>query len=157
MLTPWRVPPKATRIIERVREIYNEALPLLATKPIPTRTYDEQQDWWQSVDHEKVRLYVYMNEPGDIVGFALLTDRGNTVTPMVAIAAKHRDRGYGQEIMRHYLDAAKPKPMICQSLVENKAINMLNVLMGWQLAGRKGDVFTYYHPNGTEDIDEIQP
>jgi len=152
-LVPWRVPPRAESLIEKVRLIYNENLPLLATKPLTPVTKEQQRKWWAGVDHDKVKLYVYM-DPDDVwsdivVGFSLLTDRGSYVTPMMAVTEKYHDRGYGQEIMLHYLQTAHPKPLRAQSLMLNLGICMLNSLMGWKVIGSQDGVYDLWHENGS--------
>ena len=163
MLNRFEVVPNMlqTRVdLAAVLEIYNEAIPHLATKPLAPQTPEEQLAWWEGLDHEKTKLYVY-DEPGkpyDVVAFLLLTDRGDHFTPMFALHKDTRGKGYGPWLVQDYLNLAKPKPLRGSALISNPTINKINAALGWQVVGSHDGVLELFHPNGSgKENHELQP
>lgn len=93
------VPIVETTQVEIMRIIYNENLDSLATKPLPYRTYDEQQKWWQESNHDlRAFLYEVVNEPSTYVGFMVLRNRGGFETPTIALRRENWERDTGRKL-----------------------------------------------------------
>lgn len=144
--------------IEKLRVLYNSMIPFLATHPIKSNGVAEQQMWWKTLDHSKVTVHLYspVDSPWEIAAFSMVTDRGAYCTPMFAIDREHWGKGYGDEIIHHYLRIANGKPLFGEQLVSNGAIRHLNARAGWQILGERNGVQSLYHPNRQQEIyDEI--
>jgi len=132
--------------VEVMRNIYNDNLDTLATRPIPYRSYEEQQEWWNSNKHNlKAYLYELIDKPGKYVAFLVLTDRGLFDTPIIAIKKEDWGSGYGQEIVNDYIEKAN-RPLAGSQLQSNGAICHINKKVGWQIVG------TCNQPNGMVDL-----
>lgn len=136
--------------VEIMRHIYNENLDMLATRPIPYRSYEEQQKWWDENKHKlKAYLYEPLDYPGKFVAFSVLTDRGLFDTPIMAIKKEYQGYGYGEEIVNDYIIKAN-RPLAGSQLQSNKAICHINKKLGWQIVGQieqtNGMVDLLYHP-----------
>lgn len=147
-------------LVEVMRLIYNENLNDLATKPLPYRSYEEQQEWWENNKHE-LRGYIYepIDQPGVHVGFLVLRDRGGFFTPTIALRREDWGKGYGKEMVYDYIAKANG-PLAGSQLQSNTAICHLNKKVGWQILGTKeesnGTVDLLFHP-GIEPNHEIDP
>lgn len=159
-LVAWQIPAGIGRssnilptLLDRVRVLYNDAIPFLETKPLHPLKRDEQLEWWRGLNHNETRLWVYTLREGTdptIVGFLKLTDRGSYVTPLFVLDKKYWGRGLGEEIIQHYLQQAKPKPLRGSQLVSNGAICHMNKKAGWMIDHTtEAGVQHLYHPNGT--------
>jgi anaerobic selenocysteine-containing dehydrogenase len=139
---PWQV--------EIMREIYNDNLTTLSTKPLPYREYDEQQEWWQQ-NKDTVDAYLYRSpEDSDhYVGFMALRDRGGFHTPIMAFRKIDWGKGYGKEATYDYIAKAKG-PLAGTQLKSNIAICKINVAVGWEVLTEKetsnGTIQLIYHP-----------
>lgn len=93
---PWQ--------IELMRCIYNDNLDMLSTHPLPYKTYEEQQNWWQE-NKECLRAFLYepIAKPGKFVAFLVLRIREGFCTPIIAIQKEEWGSGYGQEIVHDYI------------------------------------------------------
>jgi GNAT superfamily N-acetyltransferase len=152
-LTAYRMcPDDHPLLVERLRKMYIEALSFLETHKLHPNTEEEQQAWWAALDHTStvVHLYSPVERPWEIVGFSMVTDRGNFCTPMFALARHMRGQGLGQEIIEHYLAVANGKPLHGEQLVSNGAICHLNARLGWKVKREQDGVQYLYHPNGTD-------
>ena len=151
--------------IEIIRIIYNDNLDMLGTAPLPYRSIEEQKRWW--VDNSKsIRAYLYelISKPGEYVGFITLTDRGEFVTPILAVDKKYQGKGFGSEMVRAYFKLAG-KPLAGAQLVCNDRIRHMNKKVGWIVVGSaksiNGEIELLYHPGesrinpGTVRIEEI--
>jgi len=137
---PWQV--------ERMRQIYNETLPDLATRPgLTPRTEAAQQEWWSEVhDHAVAHLYSPITEPWKFVAFSLVQWKpGGIVTPLFAIETAWQGRGLGRQIIDHYLKIANA-PLAGSALTSNRAIMHLNERAGWQQLAERDGVALLYHP-----------
>ncbi len=139
---PWQV--------EVMRCIYNENLDMLSTHPLPHRTYQEQQDWWnQNRQQLKAYLYEPIMKPGKFVAFLLLRLREGFCTPVIAIQKEEWGSGYGQEIVHDYI-AKAAGPIAGTQLQSNKAICHINKKVGWQIIGESGEgchkIDLLFHP-----------
>lgn len=135
---PWQV--------ELMRHIYNDNLDMLGTKPLPHRTYAEQQAWWnENKQSLKAFLYEPFDKPGKFVAFLVLRKREGFYTPIIAIQKEEWGSGYGQEIVRDYIQKANA-PLAGTQLQSNKAICHINSKVGWQIIGQDES------PNGTIDL-----
>ena len=139
---PWQV--------ELMRHIYNDNLDMLSTKPLPYRTYEAQQEWWN--DNKKfLKAYLYepIDRPEKFIAFLVLRDRGCFYTPTIAIQKEEWGKKYGQEIIRDYIEKANG-PLAGSQLQSNKAICHINKKVGWQIVGEAdqpmGKVDLLYHP-----------
>jgi RimJ/RimL family protein N-acetyltransferase len=136
--------------VEIMRHIYNDNLDMLATRPIPYRTYEEQQRWWNENNH-KLRGFLYkpIDQPEKFVAFLVLTNRGLFDTPIIAIKKDEWGSGYGQEIVNDYIAKAN-RPLAGSQLQSNRAICHINKKVGWQIVGQReesnGIVDLLYHP-----------
>jgi hypothetical protein len=146
-------------LIERLRVLYNTAIPFLATHRIETQTCESQQAWWRNLDHTKVMVHLYspVEFPWEIVAFSQVTDRGTYCTPMFALSNLWWGKGYGEEIIEHYLFVASGKPLHGEQLTSNGAICHLNKRLGWKIISERDGMQTLVHPNNRQqDIyDEI--
>ncbi|MDR0866429.1 MAG: hypothetical protein LBO74_16085 [Candidatus Symbiothrix sp.] len=136
--------------VELMRHIYNDNLDMLSTKPLPYRTYEAQQEWWNENKKElKTFLYEPIERPGKFVAFLVLRDRGGFYTPIVAIQKEEWGKKYGQEIINDYIEKANA-PLAGSQLQSNKAICHINKKVGWQILGEiiqpGGKVDLLYHP-----------
>lgn len=138
--------------IDTVRRIYNATIADLATKPLKPNTWDHQYIWWRNIDFDKTVIHAYCPEPwpGVIVAFSKVTYRGDHCTPLFAIDPEWHGRGFGEEIIQHYLSVARPKPLRGSQLVSNGAICHLNEKAGWQIESTVDGVQHLYHPNGRD-------
>lgn len=151
---PWQV--------ELMRLIYNDNLDMLGTRPLPHRTYGEQQVWWNgNRQHLKAFLYEPVDKPGKFVAFLVLRNRGGFSTPIIALQKEEWGSGYGQEIVRDYIRKADG-PLAGTQLQSNKAICHINKKVGWQILGQAdhgtGPVDLLFHPGVNEEMratDEI--
>ncbi len=136
--------------VEVMREIYNQNLEMLGTVALPYRTKDEQAAWWKESRH-LMRAYLFepLEKPGEFVGFITLTDRGEFVTPILAVNTKSWGKGYGSEMIRAYIKLAG-KPLAGSQLVSNDAIRHMNSKNGWIIVGDaespNGAIELVYHP-----------
>jgi len=147
---PWAV--------ERMRQIYSETMSSLATHPIPERGPISQQEWWKSLDQSKVQAFLYapINRPWEFIAFSIVQKKHeHFTTPIFAITPKEHGKGYGEQILRHYLFVANG-PLAGEDSLSNPAIAHLNDRNGWQVLGidEKG-VRKLYHP-GYRDLSEEQ-
>jgi GNAT superfamily N-acetyltransferase len=159
-LVAWQIPSGIGRssnilptLLDRVRVLFNDAIPFLETKPLHPLKRDEQLEWWRGLNHNETRLWVYTLREGTdptIVGFLKLTDRGSYVTPLFVLDKKYWGRGLGEEIIQHYLQQASPKPLAGSQLVSNPAICYMNKKAGWLIERTENGVQHLWHPNGTE-------
>lgn len=136
--------------VELMRCIYNENLDMLSTHPLPYRTYEEQQLWWNENKGEiKAFLYEPYAKPGKYVAFLLLRVRKGFCTPTIAIQREEWGSGFGQEIVHDYIKKANG-PIAGTQLRANKAICHINSKVGWQIIGQKGEgdksIDLLYHP-----------
>lgn len=139
---PWQV--------ELMRHIYNDNLDMLSTKPLPYRTYEAQQEWWnENTGSLKAFLYEPIDRPGKFVAFLVLRDRGGFYTPIIALQKEEWGQKYGQEIINDYIEKANA-PLAGSQLQSNKAICHINEKVGWQIIGENeqpnGKVDLLYHP-----------
>jgi RimJ/RimL family protein N-acetyltransferase len=135
--------------VERMRHLYNDNLDMLSTKPLPYRTYEVQQEWWnENKKYMKAFLYEPIESPGKFVAFLLLRDRGGFYTPTIAIQKEEWGKKYGQEIIHDYIEKANA-PLAGSQLQSNKAICHINKKVGWQILGETiqpaGKVDLLYH------------
>ncbi len=125
--------------VEIMRNIYNENIDSLATRPLPYREYDEQQSWWEA---NKVSLSGYLYEaieqPGEIIGFLILRDRGGFYTPTFSLSKCEWGKGYGREIVYDYIKKANG-PLAGSQLKSNAAICHLNKQAGWKVLATKNE------------------
>lgn len=142
--------------VEIMRNIYNDNLDMLATRPIPYRNYEDQQKWWNENKH-KLRGFLYepVSKPCYFVAFLVLTDRGLFDTPIIAIKKEEWGSGYGQEIVNDYITKAN-RPLAGSQLQSNGAICHINKKVGWQIVGQLeqpfGLVDLLYHPGINQEI-----
>ena len=123
--------------VERMREIYNSNLDALATHPVPYRSYEEQQQWWEKAKaYSQAYLYSPKNMPDEYVAFMVLRQREGFKTPILAIDKPYWHCGYGKEIIRDYIIKADG-PLAGEQLQSNGAICHLNQKMGWQIVGKR--------------------
>jgi hypothetical protein len=142
--------------VEAMRLIYNENLASLATRPLPYRNEEDQQQWWESNKH-CLRAYLYepLERPGVVVGFLVLRDRGGFVTPTIALCKDEWGKGFGKELVFDYVIKANG-PMAGSQLQSNTAICHLNRKVGWQILGKRdepecGPVDLLFHPGNNPD------
>lgn len=139
---PWQV--------ELMRNIYNDNLDMLSTRPLPYQTYATQQQWW-ALNKDKIKAYLYepVDQPGKFVAFLVLRDRGGFFTPIIAIQKEEWGNKYGQEIVNDYILKANA-PLAGTQLQSNKAICHINQKVGWQIVGQReqpaGTIDLLYHP-----------
>lgn len=148
LLTPNAHP----ALLEQLRVLYIEALAELSTHPIPANTPEEQQQWWQGLDHTKERVWLMSlrEKPWDIIGFVKLRKRDGYYSPMFALAKRVHGQGLGAEMIQFYLSQVPVgTPLRGEQLVTNGAIRHLNKKAGWiVMAGPGHDgVEHLYHPN----------
>lgn len=123
--------------VELMRCIYNDNLDMLSTHPLPYRTYEEQQEWWQIAStYSEAYLYEPYSKPGKYVAFLLLRYRAGFCTPTIAIQKEEWGSKYGQEIVKDYILKANG-PIAGTQLQSNKAICHINSKLGWQILGTK--------------------
>jgi hypothetical protein len=145
------IPVTTPEQVDQMRLIYNECRPFLATKPLPERTYEEQQEWWASLpkttSRVKAFLYESVDKPGETVAFSMLQWKltGRT-TPIFGIYSKARGLGFAREIIQHYLDEAEG-PLYGEMLASHEAIVKMNWEVGWQKIEERDGVIYLYHPN----------
>lgn len=151
--------------VEVMRQIYNENLDMLGTIVLPYRSSKEQALWWKkNKAHIRAYLFETLAEPYDDVGFITLTDRGEFVTPILAVGTKYWGKGYGREMIQAYLKLSH-KPLAGSQLVKNEAIRHMNKKNGWIVVGYasspNGDIELVYHPGvskvnpGTKQVQEL--
>jgi RimJ/RimL family protein N-acetyltransferase len=146
--------------VEVMRHIYNDNLEMLATRPIPYRTSEEQQEWWKENKH-KLRAYLYepIEQPGKPIAFLVLTNRGKFDTPIIAIKKEEWGSGYGQEIVNDYIIKAN-RPLAGSQLQSNAAICHINKKVGWQIVGQRkehnGTIDLLYHPGVNSNIENSE-
>ena len=146
--------------VEVMRQIYNENLDSLATKPLPYRTCAAQQQWWDENKHSlRAFLYEPTDRPSTFVGFLLLRDRGGFCTPIIALRKEEWGKGYGKELINDYLQKSDG-PMAGSQLVSNAMICHLNKKAGWRVLGEReeqnGMVQLLFHP-GLNQTGSISP
>lgn len=139
---PWQV--------ELMRCIYNDNLDMLSTKPLPYRSYEEQQLWWaENEKNMKAYLYEPVSKSGKFVAFLVLRVRDGFFTPTIAIQKEEWGSGFGQEIVRDYIEKANG-PLAGTQLQSNAAICHINKKVGWIIVGEgslpNGKVDLLYHP-----------
>lgn len=140
--------------VERMRQIFNECIPYLATIPLQPKGVWEQQDWWKKLNSEiRVEAFLYYPEGAEVgkaeqaVAFMMLQWKpGGKITPIFAITESARGHGYARKIIAHYLDVADG-PLTGSMLATHAAIVKMNYDMGWQKTGEKDGVIYLYHPN----------
>lgn len=145
VVEPWQV--------EIMRQLYNDAIPELATMSrLPYRSATEQQSWWANrAPGTKAFLYLPIETPWAFVAFSLLTPRGKLYSPVFAIRPEWRGRGFAREIIQHYLDMADG-PLVGSQRIDNARIRELNRDEGWEViqtvSGFDGSfmVEQLYHP-----------
>jgi GNAT superfamily N-acetyltransferase len=136
--------------VEVMREIYNQNLDMLATIALPYRSTEEQVQWWKE-NSQQVRAYLFepIGKPGEYVGFIALTNRGEFVTPVIAVDNKYWGKGYGSEMQRAYIRLAH-KPLAVSQLVSNAAIRHISSKYGSVIVGYadspNGAIELLYHP-----------
>lgn len=139
---PWQ--------IELMRCIYNDNLDMLSTHPLPYKTYEEQQNWWQE-NKECLRAFLYepIAKPGKFVAFLVLRIREGFCTPIIAIQKEEWGSGYGQEIVHDYIKKADG-PIAGTQLQCNEAICHINQKVGWRILGESGEgdkkIDLLFHP-----------
>jgi len=143
--------------VELMRQIYNENRQYMETKgPLPERTREAQLEWWDSLDHDKVKAWLHYdlferlflsdhNDERKLIGFSMLQNRGSFSTPMFAIKKEYHGKGYGREFIKWYLDRAS-RPLAGSQLQSNKAICHLNKEFGWKILCSHSGVDHLYHP-----------
>jgi len=133
-------------LIEALRPILNANLSYF-TRPLPEMTPEGQQRWWKIEDHANVRVFLWRDDerPWEAVAFSMLTDHGDYASPFFAVAPAHWSSGFGDQIIKHYIEAAG-KPLKGEQLASNGAIRHLNTKNGWYVTGEKDGVQTLYHP-----------
>lgn len=141
--------------VELMRNIYNDNLDMLSTKPLPYRTYEEQQKWWNNNKiHLRAFLYEPLLKPGKYVAFLVLRIRDGFATPTIAIQKEEWGSGYGQEIVCDYIQKANG-PLAGTQLQSNSAICHINKKMGWIILGSEeqptGSVDLLFHPGIISD------
>lgn len=146
--------------VEVMRLIYNDNLDSLATKPLPYRTYEEQQQWWEANKHSlRAFLYETTAKPGLFIGFLVLRNRGGFETPTIALRKEDWGQGYGKEMVFDYLEKANG-PLAGSQLRSNFAICHLNKKAGWRILGEReesnGMVELLFHP-GVKHTQEVDP
>lgn len=145
------LPGSHPHLVVLLGEMYNGALDQLSTKPLRRNTPEEQLAWWAALPQEVVvHLYSPVEEPWRIVAFSMVRDRGTFCTPMFAVVPGEHGKGYGAEIIRHYLSVAWPKPLVGSQLVSNGAIRHLNNRYGWEVTEVRDGVEYLFHPSGRD-------
>lgn len=144
-------------LVEILRRLYNDALNALNTKDLHYNTEMDQWLWWLRLDHHttKIHLYSPINEPWNIIAFSMVTDHGSYCSPMFAIASGYHGRGYGEQIIQHYLFLAGQKPLHGSQRMDNQPIRHLNKRNGWIVVKTEGDIEHVYHPNPGQTQEEI--
>lgn len=140
-----------------MRQIYAATIEALETKPLPHRSPEDQYLWWQGLDHGMSRFFLYspVEQPWEIVAFSMITRRGKYSTPMFAIHPFFHGRGYGREIIQHYIQEADG-PLAGEQLVSNETIRYLNSEAGWNVVSSNGIVEKLWHPGPHADVDPMQ-
>ena len=139
---PWQV--------ELMRILFNDNLATLS-KPLPSRTYEEQQQWWnENKSHLTAYLYEPVDRPGKFVAFLLMRDRGGFSTHTIIIQKEEQGKKYGHEIVFNHLEKANG-PIAATQLQSNKAICHINEKAGYIVLGEKdhpdsGKTDIIYHP-----------
>lgn len=141
--------------VELMRHIYNDNLDMLGTKPLPYRSYEEQQEWWgENKSYLRAFLYEPLSKPGKFVAFLVLRIRKGFCTPTIAIQKEEWGSGYGQEIVRDYIEKAKG-PLAGTQLQSNLAICHINKKVGWEILGESvqinGKIDLLFHPGVNSD------
>ncbi len=151
--------------VDSMRQIYNDNLDMLATVSLPYRNPDEQVVWWkESKHHMRAYLFENVDKPSTYIGFITLTDRGEFMTPILAVSKEYWGRGYGSQMIKAYIRLAH-KPLAGSQLISNEAIRHMNAKHGWQIVGKAdspgGEIELVYHPGvsrknpGTEHSKEV--
>jgi len=106
-------------------------------------TAPEQQEWWKTLPHDKVKAFLWRDDerPWEIVAYSLITDCGTFASPVFAVAPMFQGRGYGDQIIKHYI-ATAGKPLRGQQLVSNGAIRKLNARNGWVVVRKSTALWT---------------
>jgi RimJ/RimL family protein N-acetyltransferase len=143
--------------VEVMRNIYNDNLDMLSTIPLPFRTSEDQQIWWNE-NKQKLSAFLYepLDQPGKYIAFLVLTNIGLFDTPIIAIKKEEWGSGYGQEIVKDYISKAN-RPLAGSQLQKNAAICHINRKVGWQILGERneinGVVDLLYHPGINQNIE----
>jgi len=146
--------------VEFMRQIFNECIPYLSTKPLKEKSYEEQQQWWAELNRirKQVKAFVYY-EPGNTeqpVAFMMLQwHHGGRITPIFGITESARGKGYAREIIKHYLDEADG-PLHGSMLATHAAIIKMNYDLGWQKEYEENGVIYVYHPNEKKQYPDYQ-
>jgi len=145
VIEPWAV--------EIMRQLYHSTKPWLeVSEPLPSRTIEEQQAWWNDMPHPKIaHLYTPVEEPWNFVAFSIVQRKGNFNTPIFGIHPAYHRRGYGEVILHHYLEVADG-PLAGSDKLTNGAIIKLNDRNGWKVidVDDKG-VRKLFHPGVHDD------
>jgi hypothetical protein len=140
--------------VELMRHIYNDNLEMLATVPLPYRNYEEQQKWWEDSKSDLTAYLYTENKSNEVIAFSVLTNRGNFVTPIIAIKKDYWGNGYGKEIIADYILKADG-PLAGSQLQSNGVICYLNKKAGWEIVGQAnqptGMVDLLYHSGVNEN------
>ena len=144
VLEPWAV--------EVMRNLYQSCKPWLEVSgPLPNRTAEEQQAWWNEMPHPKVAyLYVDIDKPWEFIAFSIIQRKGSFSTPIFAIHPAQHRRGLGEVILRHYLQVADG-PLAGSDKLSNGAIVHLNDRNGWQVLEIQDGVRKMFHPGVHND------
>lgn len=149
------VPVETLSQVEQMRLIYNDNLEALSTRPLPYRTYEEQIKWWEGVDRQRVKAWLhYDDKPYRLIGFSMLTSRGDYATPMFAIRKEEQGKGYGWSFIRHYIEKAA-KPLAGEQLQSNTAICHMNAKLGWHILDSENGVDYLFHPGNPDSINNM--
>jgi len=129
-------------LIEALRPILNASLPYL-TKSLGWMSAVEQHRWWRTEDHARVKVFLWRDDerPWEPVAFSMITDHGDFASPFFAVARDHWSNGYGDAIIKHYIETAG-KPLRGQQLVSNGAIRKLNARNGWVVVRKSTALWT---------------
>lgn len=141
--------------VEEMRLIYNENLDYLATKPLPYREYEDQQNWWNT-NKESLKAFLYepIDRLGVTIGFLVLRQRSGFQTPIIALKREEWGSGYGMQLVYDYIDKADG-PLAGSQLKSNKAICHINKKVGWKVLEERetaeGVIELVYHPGKAPD------
>lgn len=133
--------------VELMRQIFNAIRSDMETiSYIPEISEQKQKIWWTSLDHSKVKAFLYtpVDEPWYFVAFSVVQKKGDFTTPMFGVVPAAHGRGYGREIIKHYLEVANG-PLAGSQRKDNGAIRHLNQELGWQIVGETEEAELLYH------------
>jgi len=151
VLYPWQV--------EIMRQIYNATLPWLeqSGRPLPHRAEVDQQNWWfDSEIPMTAHIYTTVDEPWKFIAFSLIQFKEDRFsTPLFGILPEAHGNGYGEVILRHYLEIAGG-PLAGSDRIDNPAITKLNDRNGWKVIGITDGVRKLFHPGVEPTEDEMQ-